>query len=96
MKMHTFMLTGTVTYYRNKYIELYSGLGLGLSHLRYRRVGVTKENINKKNFLTADIRAIGFSIGNEHIFAAVELGGMFLIPRFFVGKIASVSFGCRF
>ncbi len=97
MQMHTFMANGTITYYRNKYIELYSSLGLGLTYQVSSREAYYYEVYSRSSFFTVDVRALGLSVGNDHFFASLEVGSMFIVPiPLAMGKLASLSLGWKF
>lgn len=94
---HIIMLTTQFTYFHHKWVSLYSGVSLGLNIEGIKRHDYFNTVTCKiPPSFALDIKAIGVSIGKENIFASVELGGLFLIPRYYPNRIINISVGYRF
>jgi hypothetical protein len=99
------------TYFHDKYVNIYSSIGLG-AHLSYNNYDNIKTNFTNNLGAALDICALGLSVGNNHWFGTFELGNMntFTFPTLKYGtyakttittnalmsKVLRISFGYRF
>jgi hypothetical protein len=99
------------TYFHDKYVNIYSSIGLG-AHLSYNNYDNIKTNFTNNLGAALDICALGLSVGNNHWFGTFELGNMntFTFPTLRYGtyakttittnalmsKVLRISFGYRF
>lgn len=82
------------TYFRSKWVNLYSGLGIGMN------VAFDNEQ-NRKAAISLNLNLLGMQVGNEHWFGAVELGLLNSLRNtneiYMAGsRLFSVSAGYRF
>ena len=87
------------TYYEKNLVRLYSGLGFGLNI----NTGTEQDYKGRTTACSGvlNLTLLGVSVGNEHVFGSVELGGMFAMANkqeiyMCDSRIFTASFGVRF